>query len=333
MTTLAAAPPQLAPATHSTIDSDFVAAEVARHYAADGPVTAQLLYRGVNDVYIIRDAGRRRALRIWRAGTRSIDGVVQELDFLDFLKSEKVPVSSSSPTRNGDKYIIFNAQEGPRPAVLYSWAPGVKFGDRLDVEMAERIGGEFARMHLVSRDYRPLKPVADDPIAYLKANLPSLLLWVEDRPEDIADYTRLTETLAERLKILPTLDLPRGMCHQDMHPSNVHVSPSGEITFLDFDGASMGYWLHDVKNFVFGTDFYRFPTIYSDAFERGYLKSRPYTEDEIASQELFLLAKAFRLLGGAAAGSRSRGRDLLRLRSLDWFSDYMKPRARALGLL
>jgi Ser/Thr protein kinase RdoA (MazF antagonist) len=333
MTTLTAAATLLAPASHTTIDPDFVAGEVARYYDCDGPVTAQLLYRGVNDVYIIRDGSGRRALRIWRAGTRSIDGVLQELDFLDFLKLNKVPVSSSTPTRAGDRYILFNAQEGPRPAVLYSWAPGAKFGDCLDVDMAEQIGAAFARMHLVSRDYRPAKPVADDPVANMKANLAPLLLWVEDRPEDIADYTALTETLGERLKILPSLDLPRGMCHQDMHPSNVHVSPNGEITFLDFDGASPGYWLHDVKNFVFGSEFYRFPSIYGDAFERGYLRLRPYTEDEVASQELFLLAKAFRLVGGAAAGSRSRGRDLLRLRSLDWFAGYIKPRARALGLL
>jgi Ser/Thr protein kinase RdoA (MazF antagonist) len=323
----------IAPATHSTIDSDFVAAEVARFYELDGPVSAQLLYRGINDVYIIRDNSGRRALRIWRAATRSIDGVLQELDYLDFLKVNGVPVSSSIPTRNGEPYIIFNAQEGPRPAVLYTWAPGAKFGDVLDVETAERIGGEFARMHLISRDYHPRQEVRDNPAQNLRDNLPHLLLWVEDRPDDIRDYTHLTETLAKRLEPLDQLDLPRGMCHQDMHPSNVHLAPDGTITFLDFDGASVGYWLHDVKNFVFGSGFYGFEPIYGEAFERGYLRVRPYTQDEIDNQELFLLAKAFRLVGGASSASRSRGRDLLRLRKLDWFADYIKPRARALGLL
>ncbi len=323
----------LAPVTHSTIDSDFVGLEAAKHYDLKGDVSCQLLYRGVNDVYIVRDDSGRRAMRIWRAGTRSIDGVMQELDYLDFLDSHGVPLSKSIPAKNGDRYITFNTLEGVRPAVLYSWAPGSKFGDNLDVATAERIGGEFARMHLISKDYRPAQAAEDSAYANPHDNLASMLQWVEDRPEDIADYTRLTETMAERLKTLDGLDLPRGMCHQDMHPSNVHLSRDGTITFLDFDGCSVGYWLHDVKNFVFGSEFYGFPAIYGDAFERGYLKVRPYTADEIASQEFFLLAKAFRLLGGASRGSKSRGRDLLRLRNLDWFAGYIKPRARALGLL
>jgi Ser/Thr protein kinase RdoA (MazF antagonist) len=323
----------IAPATHTTIDANFVGRQVAQHYNVKGEVRCQLLYRGVNDVYIIRDDNGRRALRIWRAGTRSLDGVLQELDYLDFLHGHGIPVSSSEPAANGDRYITFNALEGPRPAVLYTWAPGSKFGDCLDVDTAERIGGKFAEMHLISKDYVPAQGVPDDPSAALRAGLPSLLLWVEDRPDDIRDYTHLSETLSERMKTLATLDLPRGMCHQDMHPSNVHLSTDGTITFLDFDGASVGYWLHDVKNFIFGSAFYGFPPVYGEAFERGYLKLRPYTADEIASQELILLNKAFRLLSGASMGSNSRGRDLLRLQNLDWFAAYIKPRARALGLL
>jgi Ser/Thr protein kinase RdoA (MazF antagonist) len=324
---------RIAPATHSVIDPDYVAQLVQARYAVAGRVTAELLYRGVNDVYIIRDDHGRRAMRIWRAGTRSIDGVMQELDYLDFLDQNGIPLSKSVPAKNGDRYISVNAIEGMRPAVLYSWAPGRKFGDCLDVAVAERMGGKFAEMHLISKDYRPKQNVPDDPVASLRDSLPSFLLWIEDRPEDIRDYTKLTETLAERLSRLDDLDLPRGMCHQDMHPSNVHLSPDGTITFLDFDGCSLGYWLHDVRNFIFGSAFYGFPAVYGEAFERGYLKLRPYTADEIASQELFLLAKAFRLVSGASRGSSTRGRDLLRLQNLDWFSDYIKPRARALGLL
>ena len=326
-------PADMAPVTHSTIDSDFVGEMAAKHYDLKGAVTAQLLYRGINDVYIVRDDSGRRAMRIWRAGTRSLDGVVQELEFLDFLDGHNVPVSKGLPTRDGGRHIIFNVPEGARPAVLYSWAPGAKFGNVLDVDMAERIGGEFARMQLIAKDYRPTQKPDVALYSDLHNNLPTLLQWVEDRPDDIADYTRLSDTLSVALEALPNLDLPRGMCHQDMHPSNVHVTPDGQITFLDFDGCSVGYWLHDVKNFVFGSEFYGFPAIYGDAFERGCLKVRPYTDDEVASQELFLLAKAFRLVGGASRMSKSRGRDLLRLRSLDWFADYIKPRARALGLL
>lgn len=326
-------PAAAAPISHSTFDPDFIAAEAARRYPCRGAVRAQLLYRGINDVYIVRDDDGRRALRVWRAGARSEAAVVQELEFLDFLRPRGVPVSAAEPTCTGERYFVLDAPEGPRPAALYAWAPGRKFGEQLDTAMAGRIGARFAAFHLIARDFRASQPMAVDTLQTLRDNLPFLMEWVEDRPEDRRDYQRLTETIADPLAALSGLDLPQGMCHQDMHPSNVHVDADGAITFIDFDGCAPGYWLLDVKNFVFGSEFYGFAPIYGEAFERGYATVRPFTADERANGELFLLIKAFRLIGGAARTSRSRGRDLLRFRNLDWFADYIKRRAWTLGLL
>ncbi len=318
---------------HSTFDSDYIAAEIAERYPYKGKLEGRLLYRGFNDVYTLRDDDGRRALRVWRANARSLGQVMQELDFLEFLRGQGVPVSTPIPTLKNERHFILEAGEGQRPAVLYTWAPGRKFGDLLDVSMAEKIGAKFAEMHLVSKGYRPADAFVIDPAAMITDNLGVMLEWCEDRPEDIRDYTLLTERMPARIREMGAADLPRGMCHQDMHPANVHVTEDGGITFIDFDGCSEGYWLHDVQNFVFGSAFYGFDAKYGAAFERGYTKVRPYTADERDNVEMILLIKAFRLLGGAARATRSRGRDLLRLRTLDWFADYIKTRARKFGLL
>jgi len=318
---------------HSTFDPEFIKTAVESRYSFAGPVRVQLLYRGINDVYVVRDDAQKRALRIWRAGTRSHKAIMQELEFLSFLRDRSIPVSSSIPATDGAVHFVLDAPEGPRTAVMYTWAPGQKFGDQLDVEMGRKIGGQFARLHRAALDYKGAEPVTQDPAQGLVDNLPFLLDWVEDRPDDIRDYTKLTERLADVLPKLSALDLPRGMCHQDMHPSNVHVDRDGTITFIDFDGCSDGYWLHDVKNFVFGNELYGYPSIYGAAFEQGYNDVRPYTDDEKANSELFMLAKAVRLLGGAARASKSRGRDLLRFRNLDWFAQFIKTRAHRLHLL
>ena len=129
---------------HSTFDSDYIAAEVAQRYPYKGKLEGRLLYRGFNDVYTLYDDDGRRALRVWRANARSLGQVMQELDFLEFLRGRGVPVSTPIPTLTKGRHFILAAGEGERPAVLYTWAPGRKFGDQLDVGMAERIGAQFA---------------------------------------------------------------------------------------------------------------------------------------------------------------------------------------------
>jgi Ser/Thr protein kinase RdoA (MazF antagonist) len=113
----------------------------------------------------------------------------------------------------------------------------------------------------------------------------------------------------------------------------VHVTEDREITFLDFDGAGEDYMMQDVKNYVWGNLFYGFSDSYGEAFERGYESVRPFTEAEKAYGELFLMAKAFRLVAGMAHSSSAVGRGTLRFRGLDWLGDYIKTRARPLGLL
>ena len=52
---------------------------------------------------------------------------------------------------------------------------------------------------------------------------------------------------------------------------------------------------------------------------------------ELEHSELFLLAKAFRLIAGMAHSSIAVGRGTLRFRDLDWFSAYIRARARDVG--
>ena len=67
---------------HSVLSAEYLAAEVSQRYDVAGPVKAFLLYRGMNDVYIIQAQDRRYALRVWRKTWRPVDVVADELDFL-----------------------------------------------------------------------------------------------------------------------------------------------------------------------------------------------------------------------------------------------------------
>jgi Ser/Thr protein kinase RdoA (MazF antagonist) len=319
--------------SHSVLAPDFIAAEMQRRYPLTGKVSAFLLYRGMNDVYLVLDGTTRYAARVWRKTYRDVDEVAYELEFLDYLRRQKFAASTGVHTNDGDLYFKVDAPEGERAIALYDWAPGEKFGNMLDIGTAERIGATFAQMHQHGLDWNAGKPFDTSNITRFEVSVPALLKFVYDRPDDLRDYAIIAERLKQRLIDIAALDIPMGVCHCDFHPSNVHVSEDGQITLLDFDGLGTDYFMQDVKNYVWGNLFYGFSDDYGTAFERGYQTVRPFTRDEIEHGELFLLAKAFRLVSGMAESSSAVGRGTLRFRGLDWLGDYIKTRARPLGLL
>lgn len=325
--------PATAPVSHSVVHPDFIGAEVSRRYAIAGPIKAFLLYRGINDVYLVQGRDQRYALRVWRVTWRDVDAVAYELDFLDFLRGRGFPASAGIRDREGGLYFKIASPEGVRAAALYDWAPGRKFGDCLSEPTAGRIGALFARLHQLGLEWNAGRPLAVPQIVEYRMNVPALLEFCYDRPDDLRVYPVVAERLERALLELQREQVPMGVCHRDFHPSNVHVADDGRITFLDFDGVGTDYLMQDVQNFVWGNLFYGFDPRIGDAFEHGYASVRPFTSDERRHRELFLLAKTFRLVSGMAQISSSVGRGTLRFRNMDWLGGYIRDRAGPLGLL
>lgn len=323
----------IAEVSHSVLHPDFLAAEVRKRYAIGRDATAFLLYRGMNDVYMIKDGAAKYALRVWRKSWRDVDDVSYELNFLDFLRRKDFPASTPLATHDGKLYFKVMSPEGPRAVAVYTWAPGKKFGEMLNEATAEKIGALFAQMHLLGLEHAGARVFDTADAVSFNVNMPALIDFVYDRPDDLRDYPIIAERLTQRLRDIRRENLPMGICHRDFHPSNVHVSDKGEITLLDFDAAGEEYLMQDVKNFTWGNLFYGYSDAYGSAFERGYQTVRPFTADELRHSELFLLAKAFRLVAGMAHSSVAVGRGTLRFRNMDWLGDYIKSRARPLGLL
>lgn len=318
---------------HSVLNADRLAVELAQRYRLRGEVKAQLLYRGMNDVYLAHDDVVAYALRAWRGGWRTLDEVDGELAFLNFLRERDFPAAFPVQAADGTWRFTLDAPEGRRALALYEWAPGVKFADALDVDTARRIGADFARLHLIGADFVRPSPHSLKGRAAAPQNVAPLLELVYDRPEDRRDYALLAEALRAEFTRIAEIGLPSGPCHGDFHPGNVHVTPEGMITFLDFDGCGDDYYLQDVANYVFGNEFYGFDRAYADAFRAGYESVRPFTEAERSLFDFFMLSKTFRLVSGLAANVNAVGRGSLRYRGLDWFSETLRRDARKLGLL
>lgn len=320
--------------SHSVLHPDFIRQQVKERYPVKGEVSVFLLYRGMNDVYLVQDQDTKYALRVWRKTYRDVDAVQLELNFLAFLKEKQFPASVAIPQHDGSLYFKVSTPEGPRAVAMYDWAPGRKFGELLSEDTARKIGASFAEMHALGIEFMgPDHKFTSERAKDYNLSLPALLDFVYDRPDDLRDYEKIAGNLDVLLDKLADDGVPLGICHRDFHPSNVHVTEDGGFTLLDFDAAGEDFLMQDVKNYVWGNLFYDFSPAYGEAFEEGYQSVRPYTSAEIEYDELFLMAKAFRLVAGMANSSSAVGRGTLRFRNLDWLGDYIKTRARQFDLL
>lgn len=315
---------------HSVLDARYLAAEIERRYGL-GPVAVHLLYRGMNDIYRVDTATGRCALRTWRATWRSLDEVAGELEYLNFLRAHAFPASFPVQARDASWFFTLDAPEGVRPIALYEWAPGKKFAEALDVTVAERIGGLFAKLHQLGAGFQRTQPHSLKARAVSRENLSHLLDLLHDRPADRDLYTALAETMRARFVEIAASGLPDGPCHGDFHPGNVHVD-SGNPVLLDFDGCGTDYYVQDVANYVFGNEFYGFDAKYGEAFLAGYRAVRPFTAEEDGLFDFFLLSKSVRLLTGLAANVNGVGLGVLRFRDLDWFATTIELSAKRLGL-
>jgi hypothetical protein len=62
---------------------------------------------------------------------------------------------------------------------------GKKFGDCLSVPIAEKIGAAFAKMHLLGIERQAGRPYSNEQIIEFKVNVPALLEFCYDRPDDL----------------------------------------------------------------------------------------------------------------------------------------------------
>ncbi|MET0239137.1 MAG: phosphotransferase [Sphingobium sp.] len=305
---------------HSVLDARMLAQELAARYDLPEGVRVSLLFRGMNDVYVVTAGGRRWALRVWRGRWRALDEVENELSFLNFLRARDFPASFPVRLSDGSWYFTLDAPEAVRAVALYEWAPGVKVFAQHTPKTAAEVGRLLARMHVLGRDYRPAHVVDLDEGALLH-DLPALIDLVADRPGEGEAYARFAPLVQAALERMADRDLPSGASHGDLHPSNAHIDEAGRITILDFDGCGTGYFLKDIANYVFGSDFYGFPPELGEAFVRGYDEVRPMTTDERRYLDFFVFVKTFQLAAGIAQNVNSVGRGSLNFRGLDWFHE------------
>lgn len=302
----------------------FVAADTIAEIIQDaydlGPLRSCKLFSKMlrtqdNDHYLVKTkAGEQMVMRLYQLGShlkRSRSDYEYELDWLQFLHRQGLPVSYPIPRQDGTLLGSIQAPEGERFYAMYSYAKGLPMSINNEDQLY-RCGVEMARIHLVSNEFRTgfarqpmdLAYLADSPVERMQQ------FWDSDQEYNLdLILTSAAEAKEEIEALLQNEEHTEdgwGPIGGDFHSANTHFDVDGQPTFFNFDLCGPGWRAYDIAVFLLNTNLTHTETSMSEAFFAGYYSQRRLSRNEHAAVAPFMtlrrvwLTAAFTMSDGLA---------------------------------
>src|SRR5690348_1384897 len=111
------------PVTRSNLSAKHLGQYIQEHYFVGSNVRCSILRSGVNDSYLVESEDNKSIFRVYSLNWRTREEILEEILILNLLKQNGLSISFSLPDIYGEHIQIFNAPEGERYGVLFSYAP------------------------------------------------------------------------------------------------------------------------------------------------------------------------------------------------------------------
>ncbi|XXK33180.1 phosphotransferase enzyme family protein [Rhodobacteraceae bacterium nBUS_22] len=279
----------------------------------------RLIAERENRVFRVDHKGKACALRLHRLGYRTDGELWSELEWMRSLAKGGMHVPAPIPSASG-KFL--HLVDGIQVDVL-TWLSGDpvgKTGEPLEIddraELFSGMGGEMARMHLLTDTWAP--PEGFIRCAWNRAGLVGEKpVWDRfwDNPtlsyEDRALFLKVRQVADLELQRLePELDY--GLIHADLVRENILVD-GDRLQLIDFDDSGFGFRLFDLGTILLKTlDEPDYPELRTALIE-GYKSVR---DIDLAALELFMLLRSATYVGWIITrmeedGSESRNKKFI----------------------
>ncbi|WCT11630.1 phosphotransferase [Mucilaginibacter jinjuensis] len=237
------------PAQYSTLAASALKEHIEEVYGFRG-LTCRLLVHNVSDTYILESEQAKYIFKVYRKDYRTLNEIKGEVELLNILKDNSIPVSYPLTDLAGKQIQYFKAIEGMRYGVLFTFATG-KVVLNPDDEQLKIIGRTMALMHHATSTCK----LKHERIIYdIYSTVRGPLKLIRSRFEDLSqEYTYLQDLGAKVVAKLDEYDLTRfsyGYCHYDLLPKNFHFDDDNNITIFDFDWAGKALLVNDVMTFM-----------------------------------------------------------------------------------
>ncbi len=240
----------LFPTQYSTLSSFALNERIKKAYNIEN-TTTKLLLRGVSDTYLVTVGSPKYILKVYRNRHRSLDEIQGEVELLNILRENNAKISFPLSDEEGNYIQKFNAGEGTRYGVLFSYAEG-KASNNLTKNQIRIVGQEMAFNHNITSTIE-LNYSRPEYNTFSTIHKPLEILnsaFTEYNYDGGYEYLQLiSEKTIKTFDSLDANSFSYGYCHYDYLPKNFHFNEKDELTLFDFDFAGKGYLVNDLMSF------------------------------------------------------------------------------------
>jgi Ser/Thr protein kinase RdoA (MazF antagonist) len=287
---------KLFPAQYSTLSSKALNERIKEAYGFSG-TTTKFLLRGVSDTYLISEGSPKYVLKIYRNAHRSLNELQGEVELLNILRKHKAKAAFPLSDLAGNYIQAFEAAEGIRYGILFSYAEGKVLHD-LSEDQLKKVGNEMAFNHNITSQIELKNPRPEYNVTT------TIHKPLETLQQAFIDYNyaagyeylqAISKKVLDKLESFDTHSFNYGYCHYDYLPKNFHFTERDEFTLFDFDFAGKGFLLNDLMSFqihyFFQILFGGMPKDQADhdfeIFVNAYREKRAITKEELEAIPYF----------------------------------------------
>jgi len=272
------------PAIYSTLSPQALIEGVISKYELSTIKQCVFWNRGLSDIYLIEAETQSYILKVSHHHWRSKSEIQFELEFLDFLHQQQIPVANPLKTKDGKLLVTIRAVEGDRYAALFPFAPGeVPQGD-LDTTQSEIMGNILAKIHQVSLEFKNTIPRQPLNVKHLlDESLETISPYLHCESSDLAYLENAIAEIKQQVICLEKTSPLWSVCWGDPHSGNIHFTADNQITLFDFDQCGYGWRIFDIAKFLQVSMSAGINRKVRDAFLTGYQKVQQLTDCEISS--------------------------------------------------
>ncbi|RLQ94530.1 phosphotransferase enzyme family protein [Falsibacillus albus] len=264
--------------------SDVVAKSLIQNWEHDEG-TLKFWRASSNFVYVFENNQEQYFLRFSLDQENSIGQIQAELEFMEYLESNRYPCVSPILSKNGKYIETVQNSEGKYFSVVFSSAKGIALDEDINELQCEDWGRSLAALHQLSREYEPSdkkRSIWQDILRKIDA----MLQRYPEEQEAIEELGKLTE----RLTSFPISDSNFGLIHYDFQLDNIFYQENNRsFCVIDFDDAVYSWYAQDIvtalDDFLGDDSNLEDPKVKS--FLKGYSSVIPLEEEDISQFPYF----------------------------------------------
>jgi Ser/Thr protein kinase RdoA (MazF antagonist) len=137
---------------NSTLSANKLCDLIRYKYNLSESTDCKLFRAAMNHLYIVTDGAKKYVFRVYTHDWRTKLEIDEELRFLLHLKNSSTPVAYPIPNISDEFVQEFDAPEGKRDGVLFSYAKGLKTA-RFTTDASFYIGKGLAKVHQAAENF------------------------------------------------------------------------------------------------------------------------------------------------------------------------------------